>query len=207
MKRQVLPFLSALFLLWAGVMGASHLLVNVADSMGAFCQESNKDETTVLATKGALSKPVIFETSALCHPTKIRLERGVRYAAVIKMTPETRWANDNQTTSPAGFGMLDVPNLGDRLLFYTTLPQRRVMFKRWFSLLARIGSTGVSEAFLDPEPMDGVPNTYKGMMGRAERSGELFLYVNESVIPLPGLSDAFYRNNRGMAEVVIERLN
>jgi uncharacterized protein (DUF2235 family) len=207
MKQQILPFLSALFLLWAGVMGASHLLVNVADSMGAFCQESNKEETTVLATKGAQSQPIIFKTNALCHPTKVRVERGVRYAALIKMPPETQWANDNLMTNPAGFGMSDVPNLGDRLLLYSTLPQRRVLFKRWFSLLARIGSTGVSEAFLDPEPVDGVPNTYKGMTGRAERSGELFLYVNESVVPLPGLSDAFYRNNRGMAEVVIERLN
>jgi ABC-type thiamine transport system ATPase subunit len=41
----------------------------------------------------------------------------------------------------------------------------------------------------------------------AERSGELFLYVNESVVPLPWISDIFYWNNRGSAEVVIKRLN
>jgi hypothetical protein len=41
----------------------------------------------------------------------------------------------------------------------------------------------------------------------AERSGEVFLYVNDAVLPLPWIHDLFYRNTKGAAEVVIRRLN
>ena len=40
-----------------------------------------------------------------------------------------------------------------------------------------------------------------------ERSGELFLYVNDAVLPLPWVYDLFYRNNKGTASIVIRRLN
>jgi uncharacterized protein (DUF2235 family) len=37
-------------------------------------------------------------------------------------------------------------------------------------------------------------------------SGELFLYVNDSVVGFPGLFDLFYGNNRGEATVTVERI-
>jgi hypothetical protein len=40
-KRHVLPFLSALFLLWLGVTAFSHLIFYIADSRGLFCEETN----------------------------------------------------------------------------------------------------------------------------------------------------------------------
>jgi hypothetical protein len=63
------------------------------------------------------------------------------------------------------------------------------------------------EGFVDAEPMPNDPTAFRGVIRRMERSGELFLYVNEAVIPLPWLSDLFYRNNKGSAQVVIERLS
>jgi len=72
-------------------------------------------------------------------------------------------------------------------------------------LIARIGSKGVTEEFLDPEVVAGMPNTFRGGFRKAERDGELFLYINEAVIPFPWISDIFYHNNQGMAQVVIKR--
>jgi uncharacterized protein (DUF2235 family) len=205
-KRYALPFLSAALLLWFGIMGTSHLFANIVDSAGAFCGDSDKKDTIALETAGAQSKPITFKTDALCHPTKVLVERGVRYSVIVKVSPEQPWANDDFQTSPSGFRTASLPGF-DRLLMAATLPQRRVIFRRWFSLLARIGATGVAETFLDPELVSGTQNTYQGVIRSAERSGELFLYVNESVVPLPWISDIFYWNNRGSAEVVIKRLN
>jgi len=39
----------------------------------------------------------------------------------------------------------------------------------------------------------------------ATRDGELFLFVNDAVIGVPGLAGAFYANNIGTADVTITR--
>jgi hypothetical protein len=41
----------------------------------------------------------------------------------------------------------------------------------------------------------------------ATRDGELFLFVNDAVIGIPGLYDFFYRDNSGSTKVKIERLS
>ena len=40
---------------------------------------------------------------------------------------------------------------------------------------------------------------------RATRDGELFLFVNDAVLGVPGLIDVFYRNNVGTADVTVTR--
>jgi hypothetical protein len=39
----------------------------------------------------------------------------------------------------------------------------------------------------------------------ATRDGELFLFVNDAVIGLPGLEGTFYSNNAGTADVTVTR--
>jgi uncharacterized protein (DUF2235 family) len=201
MKRYVLPFASAVLLLWLGVMGTSHLLFNIMDSTGAFCRESDPQQLEHLDTKPSrASSPIVFDTSTACHPTKIHVRAKVSYSAVIRVRSDSPWANDGFTTSPTGFGTAELP-WRDRLVMLATLPQRRVLFRRWFVPLARVGSTGTAEEFLDPRR---VGDSYQAVF-KPHRSGELFLYVNEAVIPLPWINDAFYRNNSGTAEIVIRR--
>jgi hypothetical protein len=38
-----------------------------------------------------------------------------------------------------------------------------------------------------------------------EKSGELFLYVNDAIIAVPGLYNLFYKNNAGTTSVAITR--
>jgi hypothetical protein len=40
---------------------------------------------------------------------------------------------------------------------------------------------------------------------RAKRDGELFLFVNDAVLGVPGLEGVFYPNNIGSADVTITR--
>jgi hypothetical protein len=40
----------------------------------------------------------------------------------------------------------------------------------------------------------------------ADANGELFLYVNDAVLRLPGLTDVFYKNNSGKAKVTVTRI-
>ena len=37
------------------------------------------------------------------------------------------------------------------------------------------------------------------------RDGELFIFVNDAVIGIPGLYDLFYRNNKGAAQLTVTR--
>jgi hypothetical protein len=37
------------------------------------------------------------------------------------------------------------------------------------------------------------------------REGELFIFVNDSVLGIPGLYDFFYRNNKGTAKLTVTR--
>jgi hypothetical protein len=93
-------------------------------------------------------------------------------------------------------------------LIYLGAPLRRVLFRPWFALMGRIGTTGLADVFLAPLPMtlDSTEKIYKASF-RAQRSGELFLYVNDALVPLPWINDVFYRNNKGTATVLITRRN
>ena len=86
-------------------------------------------------------------------------------------------------------------------------PLRRELFKPWFRVVARTGGKGGEETFIEPDFTDQVlinaPIT-------ATRDGELFLFVNDAVIGIPGFNGYFYKffydNNKGSARVTIKRL-
>src|SRR5260370_14713851 len=93
--------------------------------------------------------------------------------------------------------------VGERWKGYATILLRRIMFRPWFRLIARIGETGVDEYFLDPVPVSQTtPQTYRDTF-IARHGGELFLYVNDAVIALPWLNDHYYKRNVGTAKVTV----
>jgi hypothetical protein len=187
------------------VTAASHLLFNIVDSWGVFCRETPPAQTIPLDRAGAESKPITFQTGAMCQPTSILLQRGANYRLTITVT--SPWVDNNIGTDPAGHGTTSRPGLLGKLKLMAALPMRRVLFRPWFMLLGRIGSTGTAEVFLDPSPVAGRSFTYEAAIRRAERGGELLLYVNDAGIPLPWIYDLFYRNNLGTAEIVVRRTN
>jgi hypothetical protein len=80
------------------------------------------------------------------------------------------------------------------------------LIRPWFRVVARIGGKGGEETFLDPDFTD---NFLIDEEITATRDGELFLFVNDAVIGIPGFDGYFYKlfygNNSGSAKVWITR--
>ena len=75
------------------------------------------------------------------------------------------------------------------------IPLRRELTRPWFRIVARFGSQGGEETFLDPDP-DSKDGSIAEVI-QATRNGELYLFVNDAVLGIPGLYDFFYGNNKG----------
>jgi hypothetical protein len=174
----------------------NHLAYIVLDDAGFVCSENAastrmaRGETRVFA----------FNTSSVCSATGILLENGGRYAITIK-SKQASWYDRDIPTSPAGFYSLDAPGFWQRGLMVLAIPMRRELIRPWFRIVARTGGTGGEESFLDPDPKD---HTIDEVL-HATRDGELFLFVNDAVIGVPGLTGALYANNIGTADVTIAR--
>ena len=72
--------------------------------------------------------------------------------------------------------------------------------------IARIGRFGNDEYSLAPvQPDDQGVGKNRQMKAEftARTTGELYLYVNDAVLAVPGLSGRFYPNNVGSADVTV----
>jgi hypothetical protein len=157
---------------------------------------------------GPLGNAKEFDIGKLCHGTGIWLEQGQRYN--ITLTPpdpddsdfeRTRWKDGDRNVSTRG------PTAGatllQRLAAIATWPLKRNLFEEPFKVIARVGSTGSDEIVMQP---DDDPHSDKlDVQIRPKRSGELFLYANESVWALKPLWDWFYRDNTGKATIAVQR--
>jgi hypothetical protein len=110
----------------------------------------------------------------------------------------------------------ELRTIGARVASFLTLPLRRVLNRPWLSPIARIGAVGTDEYPLDPgtNPTAGQEAATQERQRnelvadiRARRDGELFLYVNDAVVAIPGLADLFYRREHGTRQVEVVRLS
>jgi hypothetical protein len=62
-------------------------------------------------------------------------------------------------------------------------------------VVLRYGRVGGDEDFIEPDPDDY--NLESPI--RSKRSGELFVFVNDAVVGIPGLYDLFYWPNKATA--------
>ncbi len=195
-KRHLAPALSAIVLVYLGLALVSHIAFTIIDDAGYVCRDA-AGRATPLA-KGE-KRTVEFNTSAICTPTGIMLEEGKRYLIEVKAR-EPRWHDASIKTSPAGFRSWEAPGWR-KAVMVAAVPLRRELIRPWFRVVARIGGVGGEESFLDPDPKD---QSIEEVL-RATRDGELFLFVNDAVLGVPGLIDVFYRNNVGTADVTVTR--
>lgn len=201
-RRHVVPFVLAALMVWYGATLLSHLLFNAADSIGAFCHGTPADKL-IAVDAGAPENATNFDTSAICAPTGLKVRTGFRYEIVISMTEP--WEDGGRATTPAGYRTSTI-DADKRWRSYATIFLRRVLFRPWFRLIARVGETGVDEYFLDAVPVpNSTPQVYRDVF-KADRSGEIFLYVNEAVIGLPWIYNGFYADHRGKAKVTVRLL-
>ena len=89
----------------------------------------------------------------------------------------------------------------DRFWQIVRWPLKRHLFVEPFKVVARVGSTGNDERILEPGDIPTSNNLEAIVTPR--RSGELFLYVNESVWAHDW--SRFYKNNSGSATIAVSR--
>lgn len=195
-KFVVGPGLSVVLFVYAGLTFVNHLAYIVLDDAGFVCNESAGASRMAKGETRKLS----FDASSVCSATGVLLENGGRYAIAIKAR-EAHWFDRTIETSPAGFYSLDAPTFWQKVNMVLALPMRRELIRPWFRMVARTGGAGGEESFLDPDPKD---HSIDEVL-RATRDGELFLFVNDAILGVPGLEGFFYANNLGSADVTITR--
>jgi uncharacterized protein (DUF2235 family) len=201
-KRTIAPAFFALFFAYAGISLASHFAYNAQDVAGFTCNDNSTDPA-ILAPKpldasGDMAS-VIFNTADLCKATGILLERGKQYS--VKIEPDVAWTDSGIPVALGGFSAKDPPLWYHRILLSLGLPLRRELTEDWFRVVLRYGRVGGEERFLEPDPDDSVLEASI----KPTRDGELFVFVNDAVVGIPGLYDLLYRNNQGSAKLVVKR--
>lgn len=178
----------------------------VADSMGAFCEERKGE---LPKTEQLTGKAAEFKTSQMCSDTGNWLQEGVRYEVAISIKND-KWFDRTLCADTRGVRKGSIPHYFGALL-------KRWWAEPYFKPIARIGTYGNDEYVLnpvDPAVLDAAdPDACLNGELRAEikpkTPGELYVYVNDAVIALPGLNDLFYRedNNHGSAEIIVSKVN
>jgi len=197
LKYRWAPAFFALLFVYLGLCLASHLLYNVQDVAGLTCTESADPKP--LAKKE--SRSVEFTTAALCNPTGIMLEANARYTVTIAEVQGAPWTDSGISVPLGGFSPLVQPVWYHRILLGFAVPLRREITQDWFRIVLRYGRVGGEEDFIEPDPDDYVLESPI----KPTRKGELFVFVNDAVIGIPGLYDLLYRNNRGTAYLTVKR--
>jgi len=217
LKRWILPTIFALLifvvLLAAAATAINRLSFAVFDVAGGICVPSqNPPAHPVTGSNGAS-----FDTRELCHATGLAVERNKSYRVTLAVTDPWEDGHDYHQpdpekargieTGPQGFGAEKM-----RPAMWLGVPIRRLVGSNWFATVLRIGNRGFGELVLPFERRDTpacqcpAATSYTATF-RARKSGELFVYVNDSVIGIPGLFDVFYTsNNKGKADLKIELL-
>lgn len=220
-KRTIAPALFALLFVYLGVSFASHVAFNVQDYGGYVCRKSatalarlQTDEYVLENGKTAafsaltdeqkkdpfkfISRLPTFHTSNLCQSMQVELVRGRQYRIRLESTVSF---HDGLVPAEAGFDWHEAPALFRKAAFLVGTPLRRTLTEPWFRVIVRYGDQGGAEyaiAYDESEPRYKVSTVIT-----PTRTGELFLYVNDATVGVPGLYSHFYGNNRGSTKVLI----
>ncbi|MFO1434361.1 MAG: DUF2235 domain-containing protein [Candidatus Competibacteraceae bacterium] len=194
MKRYLLPSVAGLIALALILAGINKSLFEMRSSAGFICTPTEPG-----ALRQDRLERGVFPSNALCWASGVELKKGKRYRISLTVDPKGIWMDGD---IPAGISGLEKTSCIMSLGF----PFRRYLREPWFKPIARIGHHGSDEYPLDP--VDGaVPTESTDKMVAeitARRSGELFLFVNDGVLPVPEAWQGFYRNNQGTATVTVQ---
>jgi len=186
--NQLIPFFFAMALIAAGAYGLNRIGFELLNVGGRVCRASAD------AMKLGINQEtvVFFRTSNPCLATGVLMEQGAKYE--IEFLRPVGWMDANIPV-PTTDGFVSDAQAAPWYLFLAA-PMKRDMGQNWFRPIAYVGEHVQMEKVLGP----------KTQFVEEKHSGELFLFVNDAVIGLPGVWDYFYRNNHGEASVVIRKI-
>jgi uncharacterized protein (DUF2235 family) len=217
LKHWTLPLIFAL-LIFVCLASAVVALVNrvafaALDLTGHVCAPSQNPPPQPVLTTGKAT----FDTAQPCAATGLAVQRGKSYRITLEVTDP--WEDGHKfkesdpdkakgiETDPQGFGF-DKMNWKMAL----RLPIRRLVGSNWFATVVRIGNKGFGENVLTYQRKDSLPcqcpaaTSYTATF-TARKSGELFVYVNDAVVGVPGYVDTFYKNNKGKADLIVQAID
>lgn len=207
LKWEVLPTVFGIAALVAGLalilaltfIATHRVQLAAAERSDRFCSRG----ATQMIERSATA-PGRFTTASLCWPTGSRVEAGHRYR--ITLTVTGRWWDSQIPTDPSGFESDKMP----WRVRYGAILLRRSLGDRWFQPLVKVvpapGSGSSYVEALEIQQDKSVGSAYTADFDAA-RTGELFLFVNDAILPWDGLTEYFYANNLGGAAVRIERID
>ncbi|BCG79098.1 DUF2235 domain-containing protein [Mesorhizobium sp. 113-3-3] len=210
LREYVLPAVFLTLSIGLILFAVNKTTFEVADSMGAFCEERKGE---LPKTEQLTGKVAEFKTSQMCSDTGNWLQEGVRYEVAISI--KNKWSDRTLCADTRGVG-------GGSVTHYFGTLLKRWWAEPYFKPIARVGTYGNDEYVLNPvdpavanpgvaNPAAAVtcPNNELRAEIKPKASGELYVYVNDAVIALPGLNDLFYRedNNHGSAEIIVSKVN
>jgi uncharacterized protein (DUF2235 family) len=194
LKHWLFPTAIVLWLFW-------WLAFGTANTLGLFCKPTGH-AIDVTESGSAGQKSVgyadTFRTKELCHPTGLKVTHGEKYRITLTIPENDPWLDDGIPADPRGFVLGSWRQIGG-------IPFKRLIWSNWFRPIVRVGSTGLEEHLPD-FVQDTADKTRWNAEFIARGDGEVFVYVNDTSIFLPGLLNAFYRNNKGSAWVELKRL-
>jgi uncharacterized protein (DUF2235 family) len=216
LKYLILPAVFALiifvFLMIAAVTLVNRISFAAFDLTGHICAPSYPPAQPV--TDSAIAH---FETRTLCAATGLSVQKGKSYRIILAVTnPWEDGYNFHEPypekakgieTDPRGFDLEKMTSA-----MWLGLPIRRLVGSNWFATILRIGNRGFGEVVLSYDRKRS-PNwpwspatTYTATF-KAQKTGEVFVYVNDSVVGIPGYFDYFYTlNNKGKADLTLQLL-
>jgi hypothetical protein len=169
----------------------SHVAFNLRDAAGFICTETEHPITVTANDTQVVKNEPQFGPASLCWASGLQLVRSFRYEITIVGDQSVPWCRSDYKTDLAGFDISSLPNIWSldglyaRTAMFLEVPIRRVWYRPWFRIIARIGRLGADEYFLDPDyPIR--PNLSELKVAiTPKRTGELFLYVNDAVTGVP----------------------
>ena len=189
-RRVVFPTVAGVAALWLIFCGVTQLVFSLVNSAGAVC------------IPGAGASRKVFTSSDVCWDSGVQVEQGAVYRITMQIENPSRWTDGGIVTGVNGYRREKM-----NALMYLGMPLRRYVMESWFQPVARVGRTGSDEYVL--KPVSPIADASSGTLVAeisARRGGELFLFVNDAVLPAPPAWQVFYKNNTGAATIKVERV-
>jgi uncharacterized protein (DUF2235 family) len=193
----LVPIAFAVLLLILGAALANRVTFDAWSAAGQVCK------TSVPANAPKVDKSATatgFTTDNICWPSGLVLENGKRYRVTLTMTDD--WKDGDTPSTINGFAP-------DSVNHWIGILLRRWWTQSWFKPIAHVGAFGNYEYVLKPVDSDSTaaPNDDRTLVSEIVpgTDGELFIYVNDAVLMIPGWIEHFYKhNNHGGASLKVD---
>lgn len=198
LKWWIVPVAVAVPVLWLIFAMGSQAAFSIMNAAGFVCTPTPSNSLVHHTLKRAT-----FDPREVCWASGVVLQEGIKYRITMTIKNKLDWKDKDIETPISGFS-------ADKMTgaMYLGLPFRRYLSEPWYKPIARIGSTGSDEYPLNPgETLVWDPETKIVTDIIARRSGELFLFVNDAVFPVPNAWQPTYKNNGGTAAFAVVPLS